>query len=112
MPLQRPKYQPSPSLPQKVIEYFKGRKIPLEVLEANKIGFGQSWKDEGGIQFPYFKGGSVVNIKHRSRSKRFRQEKNAEACLYRFDEIKKREGDTLIITEGEVDALSYPGCRL
>jgi twinkle protein len=103
---QRPKYQPVSKLPNAVIEYFQKRGIPESILMANKIGYGPSWKDKGDIQFPYIKEGQVVNIKHRSYDKSFRQEKNAEACLYRYDEIAKLSGDTLIITEGEVDALS------
>ncbi|MDA8139436.1 MAG: toprim domain-containing protein [Desulfobacteraceae bacterium] len=102
----KPEYKPAPSLPEKVIEYFKTRKIPEAILTANKIGYGKSWADKGGIQFPYFKGGAVVNVKHRSHDKQFRQEKEAEKCLYRFDEIAKLAGDALIITEGEIDALS------
>ena len=101
----KPKYKKS-ELPGNVIEYFKKRGIPEDILTKSKIGYGQSFKDKKGIQFPYFKGGVVVNIKHRSHDKDFRQEKNAEKCLYNYDEISKCEGDTLIVTEGEIDALS------
>lgn len=94
-------------LPKNVIAFFKARRIPGKVVVANQIGYGKSWPDSGGIQFPYYKNGTVVNIKHRSLDKRFRQEKNAEHCLYRFDVIANPSGDTLIITEGELDALSF-----
>ena len=103
----RPEYKPATKLHEKVIEYFKARKIPEAILEANRIGYGRSWKDKDGIQFPYIKDGQVVNVKHRSHEKDFRQEKEAEKCLYRFDVISKAAGDTLIITEGEIDALSF-----
>ncbi|MFZ7126370.1 MAG: bifunctional DNA primase/helicase [Desulfobacterales bacterium] len=102
----RPTYRPATKLPDEVVKYFQDRKIPESILAANKVGFGQSWEDSGGIQFPYFKDGQVVNVKHRTRDKRFRQEKDAEKCLYRYDDIVKAAGDTLIITEGEIDALS------
>jgi hypothetical protein len=53
------------------------------------------------------KRGIVVNVKHRSHDKDFRQEKAAEKCLYRFDQIARCQSDTLIITEGEIYCLSF-----
>jgi twinkle protein len=101
----KPEYKRS-DLPDNVIEYFNKRGIPEDILTRNKIGYGQSFKDKKAIQFPYFKGGVVVNIKHRTHDKKFRQEKDSEKCLYNYDEISKCKGDTLIITEGEIDTLS------
>ena len=102
-----PKYNAETDLPGNVIQYFQKRGISERVLKSNKIGYGQSWKDKKGIQFPYFKDGVAVNIKHRSQAKDFRQEKDAEKCLYRYDQIAQCDGDTLIITEGEIDCLSF-----
>jgi twinkle protein len=101
----KPKYEPEPKLPEKVIDWFKSRGISERVLIENKIGYGQSFQDKNAIQFPYFKGGHVVNIKHRTGDKQFRQEKDAEKCFYRFDNVCDGS-ETLIITEGEIDALS------
>ncbi len=103
----KPEYKPVSQLPQNVVEWFKKRGIPEQVLIDNQIGYGPSFGKKAGIQFPYFKRGKVVNIKHRSTDKCFRQEKGAEKCLYRFDEIAKGKGGTLIITEGEIDSLSF-----
>lgn len=105
--IRRPEYKPKEVTPNEVIKWFEDRGIPESILKAEKIGFGQSFSGKGGMQFPYIKGGHVVNIKHRTKEKQFRQEKDAEKCLYRFDEIAKAEEDTLIITEGEIDALSF-----
>lgn len=102
----RPKFKKS-ELPRAAVDWFQKRGIPENILAANQISYGRSFKDKHGIQFPYLKGGVAVNVKHRSHDKDFRQEKGAEKCLYRFDEIAKCKGDTLIITEGEVDALSF-----
>jgi len=102
---QKPKFKKS-ELPANVVEYFQKRGIPENILTENQIGYGPSFPGKNGIQFPYFKGGVVVNIKHRSHDKDFRQEKNAEKCLYRFDQVSRCLGDTLAITEGEIDALS------
>ena len=106
-PVKIPKYKPETKLLENVINYFQKRGISESVLKSEKIGYGQSWKDKKGIQFPYFKGGIAVNVKHRSHDKNFRQEKDAEKCLYRFDQIARVQGDTLVITEGEIDALSF-----
>ena len=104
--LKRPSYNAPAILHETALGYLKRRGISEDVVKANKIGWGASFGSNYGIQFPYYKGGQVVNIKHRSMSKEFRQEKDAEKVLYRFDEISKCQGDTLIITEGEFDALS------
>lgn len=93
-------------LPSNVVQWFKKRGISERTLKLNQIGYGPSFGETKAIQFPYIKGGEVVNIKHRTHDKRFRQEKNAEKCLYRYDEIAKG-GDTLIVTEGEIDSLSF-----
>lgn len=102
-----PKYKTKTDLPDNVMQYFQKRGISERVLRENKICYGQSWGDKKGIQFPYIKKNVVVNIKHRSHTKDFRQEKDAEKCLYRYDQIARCEGDTLIITEGEIDCLSF-----
>lgn len=90
------------SLPQNIIEWFSKRGIGIEVLTDEGISFNSS-----AIEFPYYKDLEVVNIKHRTLDKKFWQEKGAETCFYRHDEISKLESDTLIITEGEIDALSF-----
>ncbi len=109
----RPAYKASVDLPEKVLAYFAGRGITPEALKANRVGYGMAWMPGADgevtcIQFPYVKGGEVVNIKFRDGKKRFRQAKDAEKCLYRFDEIASRASADrfLVITEGEMDALS------
>ena len=107
----RPKYVAKTDLPANVTAWFGERGISEQTLLDNKIGYGQHWMPQeqaevGTIQFPYIKGGQVVNIKFRDGKKGFCQAKDAEKCLYRFDEIAKVEGDTLLISEGEIDCLS------
>jgi len=109
----KPAYKASVDLPEKVLAYFSGRGITPEALKANRVGYGMAWMPGADgevtcIQFPYVKGGEVVNIKFRDGKKRFRQAKDAEKCLYRFDEIASRASASrfLVITEGEMDALS------
>lgn len=98
-----PKQEIKLNLPENIISWFRVRGISQKTLSDNKIGFG----DKNDIMFPYYKNGKIVNIKHRSLPKTFWQEKGAEKCLYRFDDIEMMGADTLIITEGEIDCLSF-----
>ena len=100
--LPKPVVKPEPpktELPDNVYQWFEDRGITRSIVNDAKIGYENRW-----IQFPFFKDGEVVNIKSRTADKRFRQSKNAEKCFYRFDFMKGME--TIIITEGEMDALS------
>ncbi len=90
---------PETRIPEKIYQWFEDRGITRSVVDSEKIGYENRW-----IQFPFYKDGEVVNIKSRTADKKFRQSKNAEKCFYRFDHIKGME--TIIITEGEMDALS------
>ncbi len=103
----KPKFKTPDGLPANVIDWFQKRGIPENILTANHIGYGPSFGEKNGIQFPYYKDGKVVNVKHRTADKQFRQEKDAEKCLYRFDDIAKASSNTLIVAEGEIDALSF-----
>lgn len=103
----RPKFEYKEKINESLVAWFKGRGISEKTLIDNKIYLGNFGGGKKSIQFPYFKNGQVVNIKHRTRDKQFRQEKNAEKCLYRFDAIKLGKGGSLIISEGEIDALSF-----
>ena len=92
---------PKKGLPENIYQWFENRGITRSVVDGAKIGYDNRW-----IHFPFYKDGEVVNIKSRTGDKRFRQSKNAEKCFYRFDNMKGME--TIIITEGEMDALSLP----
>ena len=94
---------PKTELPEKVYQWFEDRCITRAVVDAERIGYEDRW-----IQFPFYKDGEVVNIKSRTADKKFRQSKNAEKCFYRFDSMLGME--TIIITEGEMDALSLVQC--
>lgn len=93
-------------LPEAAIEWLRGRGISIETAKANGLCAGRFDKDSTAIKFPYFKGGIVVNAKYRTRDKRFRQEKNPEPCLYRFDALAQTKPSEIIICEGEMDALA------
>ncbi|QDP61133.1 MAG: putative ATP-dependent helicase [Prokaryotic dsDNA virus sp.] len=90
---------PTTEIPDNVYQWFEDRNISRVVVDSEKIGYSDRW-----IHFPFYKDGEVVNIKSRTGDKKFKQTKNAEKCFYRFDSMVGME--TIIITEGEMDALS------
>ena len=93
------------ALPQNVINYFKSRGISEGILEQEHIGFENSG-GKGWIKFPYYYNSVCVNVKYRTSSKDFRQEKGGKKCLYRLDRIRTSDKKVLVLTEGEIDALS------
>lgn len=72
--------------------------------------------DLGGevIVFPFIERGAIVNNKYRGRDKQFRQDANAIKTWWNHDAILDpalRDGSqALIITEGEIDALTAIEC--
>ena len=98
-------YKQEQTLPDNVLKYFESRGISEGILAQEKIGFENSG-GKGWIKFPYFYNSVCVNIKYKTATKDFRQVKNGKKCLYRLDKIRTSDKKTLVITEGEVDALS------
>lgn len=94
-------------LPKKVLDWFAARGITASVLNRNKIGYGpvympQVESEVNAIQFPFYRGGELVNIKYRDGAKNFRMVGGAERILYGMDDIAA----TTIFVEGEIDKLS------
>jgi twinkle protein len=127
-----PKMPPLPSETdsklQRMYSYFEKRKISKETLQAMQVQTTNVWlqgntceidgiihttKDEvqNVVMFPYFRNNELVNAKYRSPTKAFRLEKNAELILYNFD-VLYTDIKTLIITEGEIDCLSFIECGI
>lgn len=97
------------TLPEKVVEYFKGRGISKETLELCKVGYADEYMPQrkasvGTIRFNYFKDGELVNIQYRDGAKNFKMFQGAELVFYNIDSIKGK--DWCIITEGQIDTLS------
>lgn len=95
---QIPKIKDIP-LSEKNLKYLYSRGFTDEIINRFKLFQSSS----GEIAFPFFKNRKRINVKYRSLDKKFRQEKNAESCLYNHDSVKD---DILIITEGECDCIS------
>jgi twinkle protein len=106
-PYHKPAYRPT-TLPENVMEWFKERGIPETVLARRQIGYGPVYmphdeEEVPAIQFPFRRDGEVVNVKYRDAHKHFRMVGGAERILYGLDDL---QGDTLLICEGEIDAMS------
>lgn len=106
----KPPVQSELDINQNTVEWFKSRSISLETLKKAKITTGKEWmpgieKECQVIKFNYFRNNELVNIKYRNRQKDFKLFKDAELIFYNLDSIIKT--DSIIITEGEIDCLSY-----
>ena len=97
-------------LDENMKQWFANRGIPAEVAESEGISkvcrkMPQTEKVEKCIVFSYRVNGQLVNRKYRDGAKHFMLEANAQLVPYRIDHIK--DTPECIITEGEMDALSF-----
>lgn len=98
---------------QPMLEWFKRRGINKQTVEAFNISRTSGWFGDGEeacYAFPYYKDSQLVNIKYRTKDKKFRQENGAERTLFNIDAVKGHWESTgrkeVIIVEGEMDVLS------
>jgi twinkle protein len=116
-----------PARPQAMLDWFKSRGVPEEIVEqegiyATKRRFPQDFhlgqRPDNTIDwdkvpftpciaFPYRVKGEVVNHKYRDRGKRFCQDTGARRSLYGLDSII--DDDMVIFVEGEIDRLVLLG---
>lgn len=98
------------TLSDKLLAWFECRGITEPTLSAMKITEGPEWmpqknKEIDTVQFNYYRNGELINTKFRTGDKCFKLVSGAELLPYNIDSIK---GQTeCIITEGEMDALSF-----
>jgi twinkle protein len=90
----------------KVESWFKSRGISKKTLDDLMITEGVEWmpqtgKEENTIQFNYFIGDELVNVKYRDGRKHFKLYKGAEKVFYNIDATVGH--DSVIIVEGEMD---------
>ncbi len=106
----KPEWKNVTDLPEKTVKWFSARGISQQTLIQAKITTGEEWMPqinakEKTIQFPYFQDGELINIKYRGAKKSFKMVKDAKLIFCNIDSIK--DSDYAIITEGEMDMLSY-----
>lgn len=112
---QKPVYKkPAPRqtspISEKAIAWFKSRGISLDTLTACKVTEGMEWmpqknKEWNTVQFNYYLNGELINTKFRTGDKCFKLCSGAQLIPYMIDNIKGQK--ECIITEGEMDALSF-----
>lgn len=100
----------NPTMSDKALAWFKGRGISKETLDAVKVTEGMEWMPQKGkefntVQFNYYLNGELVNVKYRTGDKCFKMVQGARLIPYNIDAIKGEK--TCLITEGEMDALSF-----
>ena len=106
----RPVWRNNTELSDKLVKWFEGRSIMQDTLKRMKIGEGveympQAQKNMNTAQFNYFLGGELINTKFRTGNKYFKLIPEAELILWNIDAIRGQK--ECVITEGEIDALSY-----
>lgn len=102
-----PKRAPVSDLPEKVRQFFAGRGISEQTLVRNRIGYGREWMPQFGkevdtIQFPFYRGEELVNVKFRGPDKSFKLVKDAAPVLFGLNDM----AETTVIVEGEMDKLA------
>ena len=94
----------------KALKWFVGRGISAATVAAMKITEGREFMPQKGeewntVQFNYYKNGELVNTKFRTGDKCFKLVSGAELLPYNIDSLLNTK--ECIITEGEMDALSF-----
>lgn len=109
----KPQQRPYAPMSAKVLAWFKSRGISEETLLAMKVAEGLEWMPQKNgqantVQFNYYHNGELVNTKFRTGDKCFKLCSGAELLPYNIDAIKGQK--ECIITEGEMDCLSFYEC--
>jgi twinkle protein len=105
----KPEVQKVKAVVDKTLEWFNTRGISKNTLDDLKVSTGkeympQTGKPENTIQFNYYVGGELTNIKYRDARKNFKLYKGAEKVFYNIDSIVGHKD--CIIVEGEMDVLA------
>lgn len=90
------------SITAKALNFFEDRGISLSTLKRFRVT-----SDDQRIRFNYFRNDELFNIKSRYPSKKFQLEKDCEINFYNIDALND---ELILITEGEIDALTSYEC--
>lgn len=106
-------FEAQQALHPKHIEYLRKRGIQLETADHMKVHTKQD-SQGNWLVFPYRLGGKVVNRKYRLTSdKQHRMDQGGTLCLWNAECLRSPQvasGASVIITEGEFDALIAMEC--
>ena len=106
----RPQHEVAATIPDsKVVDWFADRGISKQTLQDLRVTEGpefmpQTGKSENTIQFNYFIGDQLINVKYRDGRKNFKLYKGAEKVFYNINSIVGY--DACVIVEGEMDVLA------
>ena len=106
----RPTHEVATTIPDtKVVDWFATRGISKQTLQDLWVTEGpefmpQTGKSENTIQFNYFMGDQLINVKYRDGRKNFKLYKGAEKIFYNINSIVGY--DSCVIVEGEMDVLA------
>ena len=106
----RPQSEVINNINTKVEDWFKTRSISKQTLQDLRVSEGsefmpQTGKQENTIQFNYFMGDQLINIKYRDGRKNFKLFKGAEKIFYNINSVVGYE--SVVIVEGEMDVLAF-----
>ena len=106
----KPEARPLAKMSAKALKWFESRGISESTLTACKVGEGLEWMPQKNgqantVQFNYYLDGELVNTKFRTGDKCFKMVSGARLIPYLIDNIRGQK--ECIITEGEMDALSF-----
>lgn len=109
----KPAPRPTTPISEKATKWFESRGISAATIVALKITEGAEWMPQkqgqaNTVQFNYYLNGELVNTKFRTGDKCFKLVSGARLIPYNLDGIKGKK--ECIITEGEMDALSFYEC--
>ena len=95
---------------EKIINWFAERGISQDTLQELKVREGKEYmpqtsKLENAIQFNYYMGMDLINIKYRDGRKNFKLYKGAEKIFYNINSVVGY--DWCVIVEGEMDVLAF-----
>jgi twinkle protein len=105
----KPTVEPVIEVGTKVEEWFATRGISKKTLADLRVSEGMEWmpqtsQNENTIQFNYYVGDQLTNIKYRDGRKNFKLFKGAEKVFYNIDAIVGY--NSCVIVEGEMDVLA------
>ena len=95
---------------EKIAKWFDKRGISQQTLQDLRVREGkeympQTGKLENAIQFNYYMGMDLINIKYRDGRKNFKLYKGAEKIFYNINSVVGY--DWCVIVEGEMDVLAF-----
>jgi twinkle protein len=109
-----PEWRNNTNLSVGMVKFFEGRKIDQNTLKLVKITESKEYfgkESYNCINFNYFRGDDLINIKFRTGDKKFKLSKDAELILYNINMITP-DTKELYIVEGEMDCLAFIQCGI